>query len=379
MQMKPKLKNCILIAACIFALYLAIYYWPTVSGFLGSLYSASVSIIVGAVIAYILNILMTFYERRYFPKTKKQSVQKSRRPVCMILAILTFIAVIALICALVLPQFISCITLLIEKIPAAVRIIAQKLEDWHILTPQIVDSIMEIDWKSGMEKIIGVVSSGIGSVVDVAIGTVTSLTSVLITALLSVIFAVYMLAAMDKLKEQADRLMNCYLKDKHISCIRYVFNIFDECFHSYIVGQCTEALILGAMCTVGMLLLRLPYATMIGALIAFTALIPIAGAWIGAGVGAFMILTVSPMKALIFLLFILILQQIEGNLIYPKVVGSSIGLPGIWVLVAITIGGGIWGVPGMLFGVPLSATLYRLVGNHVRKKENLSASGIQEG
>jgi predicted PurR-regulated permease PerM len=112
---------------------------------------------------------------------------------------------------------------------------------------------------------------------------------------------------------------------------------------------------------------------------AFTALIPIAGAWIGAGVGAFMILTVSPVKALIFLVFILVLQQIEGNLIYPKVVGSSIGLPGIWVLVAVTVGGGIFGVPGMLFGVPLSATVYRLVGNHVRKKENLSAQGVQEG
>jgi predicted PurR-regulated permease PerM len=215
--------------------------------------------------------------------------------------------------------------------------------------------------------------------VDIAIGTVTSVFSVIITAFLGVIFAVYILASKDKLREQANRLMACYLKDKHISGIRYVLGVFDGCFHSYIVGQCLEALILGALCTVGMLLLRMPYATMIGALMAFTALIPIAGAWIGAGVGAFMILTVSPVKALIFLVFILVLQQIEGNLIYPKVVGSSIGLPGIWVLVAVTVGGGIFGVPGMLFGVPLSATVYRLVGNHVRKKENVSAQGVQEG
>ena len=377
--MKLKFKTCLTVACSIFLLYLAIFYWPSVSGLFKGLYTASVSIIVGAVIAYILNILMAFYERHYFPKTKKPALIKSRRPVCMLLAVLTLIAVVAIVVALVLPQFVSCIVLLVEKIPDTVGYIAQRLEDWNILTPDVVDSIVAIDWKSRMEQIIGVVTSGIGNVMDIAIGTLSSVMSVLINTLLAVIFAVYMLASKDKLKDQANRLMSCYLKDKHTASIKYVANVFDQCFHSYIVGQCTEALILGALCTVGMLLLRMPYATMIGALMAFTALVPIAGAWIGAGVGAFMILTVSPMKAVIFLLFILILQQIEGNLIYPKVVGSSIGLPGFWVLVAVTIGGGIWGVPGMIFGVPLSATLYRLIGNNVRKKENVSAQGVQEG
>ena len=377
--MKLKFKTCLTVACSIFLLYLAIFYWPSVSGLFKGLYTASVSIIVGAVIAYILNILMAFYERHYFPKTKKPALIKSRHPVCMLLAVLTLIAVVAIVVALVLPQFVSCIVLLVEKIPDTVGYIAQRLEDWNILTPDVVDSIVAIDWKSRMEQIIGVVTSGIGNVMDIAIGTLSSVMSVLINTLLAVIFAVYMLASKDKLKDQANRLMSCYLKDKHTASIKYVANVFDQCFHSYIVGQCTEALILGALCTVGMLLLRMPYATMIGALMAFTALVPIAGAWIGAGVGAFMILTVSPMKAVIFLLFILILQQIEGNLIYPKVVGSSIGLPGFWVLVAVTIGGGIWGVPGMIFGVPLSATLYRLIGNNVRKKENVSAQGVQEG
>jgi predicted PurR-regulated permease PerM len=297
----------------------------------------------------------------------------------MVLAILTLVAVVALIVALVLPQFVSCITLLVDKIPSTIKFIAHKLEGWNIITPEVADSLATADWKSRIEQILGSFKGGIGNMVDIAIGTVTSVFSIIITAFLGVIFAVYILASKDKLREQANRLMACYLKDKHISGIRYVLGVFDGCFHSYIVGQCLEALILGALCTVGMLLLRMPYATMIGALMAFTALIPIAGAWIGAGVGAFMILTVSPVKALIFLVFILVLQQIEGNLIYPKVVGSSIGLPGIWVLVAVTVGGGIFGVPGMLFGVPLSATVYRLVGNHVRKKENVSAQGVQEG
>lgn len=377
--MKQKLKNCLLVIGSVFLLYLAVYYWPALSKFAKSVYSAAISIVIGAIIAYILNILMTFYERHYFKNTKKEALIKSRRAVCMLLAVLTLVAVIALVIALILPQFISCITLLVDKIPATVKFVAQKLEEWNILTPDVVDSLVAIDWKSRMEQIVGVVTSGLGSVMDIAIGTVASIFSLIITAFLAAIFAVYILVSKDKLKSQANRLMACYLKEKHSATIKYVLSTFDECFHSYIVGQCTEALILGAMCTVGMLLLRIPYATMIGALIAFTALIPIAGAWIGAGVGAFMILTVSPMKAVIFLVFILVLQQIEGNLIYPKVVGSSIGLPGIWVLVAVTIGGGIWGVPGMLFGVPLSATIYRLVGNNVRKKENISAQGVQEG
>ena len=149
--------------------------------------------------------------------------------------------------------------------------------------------------------------------------------------------------------------------------VSHFFKTLNDCFHSYIVGQCTEAVILGLLCTFGMLIFRLPYATMIGALIAFTALIPIAGAYIGAFVGAFMIIMVSPFKALIFLIFIVILQQIEGNLIYPKVVGSSIGLPGIWVLAAVTVGGGIMGIMGMLLGVPLAACVYRLLREDVNR------------
>lgn len=135
------------------------------------------------------------------------------------------------------------------------------------------------------------------------------------------------------------------------------------------MGQCTEAVILGALCTIGMLVLNLPYATMTGAVIAFTALIPVAGAYIGAGVGAFMILTVSPAKAIIFLIFIVILQQLEGNLIYPRVVGSSLGLPAIWVLTAVTLGGGLMGIPGMLLCVPLAAALYRLVKEDVNRPQ----------
>ena len=191
--------------------------------------------------------------------------------------------------------------------------------------------------------------------------------------LLSIIFSIYILATKDTLKNGGTKLLNRYASEKWNKRISYVLSVLNECFHSYIVGQCTEALILGVLCTIGMLIFGFPYALMIGALIAFTALIPVAGAYIGAGIGAFMILTESPVQALLFLIFIAGLQQIEGNIIYPKVVGTSIGLPGLWVLAAVTIGGGMFGVLGMLLGVPIAAAVYRIVGDDVKKAEPVPA------
>jgi len=190
-----------------------------------------------------------------------------------------------------------------------------------------------------------------------------------VTTLLSFIFTLYLLGGRDRLGAQCRRLMRTYLRPGWNERIMHVLSVLNDSFHRYIVGQCTEALILGALCTLGMMLLRLPYATMIGALVAFTALIPVAGAYIGAGVGAFMILTVSPMQALVFLIFLVILQQLEGNIVYPRVVGASIGLPGIWVLTAVTLGGSLLGIGGMLLAVPLGAAAYRLVREDVTKRE----------
>ena len=160
-------------------------------------------------------------------------------------------------------------------------------------------------------------------------------------------------------------MMKRYIKEERRVKIEYVLSVVNDCFHRFIVGQCTEAVILGVLCTVGMLILGLPYAPMIGAVIAFTALIPMVGAFIGGGIGAFLIMMESPMQALIFVIFLIILQQLEGNLIYPRVVGSSIGLPAIWVLAAVTIGGGVFGIFGMLIGVPIAASCYRLLREHV--------------
>ena len=172
----------------------------------------------------------------------------------------------------------------------------------------------------------------------------------------------------ERLGHQFRRLLDTYWKPRWTEKLYYVLRTVDNCFHRFIVGQCVEAVILGLLCILGMLIFRFPYAGMIGALIGFTALIPVAGAYIGAVVGALMIFTVSPIQALLFLVFLVVLQQLEGNLIYPRVVGSSIGLPGIWVLAAVTVGGGLLGVGGMLLGVPLTAAVYQLLRHDMNRR-----------
>ena len=178
--------------------------------------------------------------------------------------------------------------------------------------------------------------------------------------MIGLVFSVYLLANKEALLQQGEGRARRWLKPAWWEKVHSVARIAHQCFRSYITGQCAEAVILGLLCTGGMLLLRLPYAGMIGALTGFAALIPVAGAYLGGGLGAVMLLTVSPAKALLFLAFLLLLQQVEGNLIYPKVVGASVGLPGLWVLAAVTLGGGLLGVVGMLLGVPLAAVAYQL-------------------
>ena len=365
--MKLNLKTLFKIGISVFALFLCTYHWPSFFKFILTVLGAASPLIVGCALAFILNILMGFYEKHYFKKSKNISLQKSRRPVCLILAILTLLAIIAVVISLVLPQLISCIKHIISVLPSAINNVIEALSKSEYISKDLVATLSSIDWRSKIGEIANTLFSGLGSVVDVVVSTITSVFTGVVTAFIGIIFAAYLLLQKETLARQGDKLMQRYLKESVMNKIKYVLSILNDCFRRYIIGQCTEAVILGVLCTLGMLILGLPYATMIGAFIAFTALIPIAGAYIGAGVGAFMIVMVSPIKALVFLIFIVVLQQLEGNLIYPRVVGSSIGLPGIWVLAAITIGGGVMGVGGMLLGVPLAATIYRIIKNDVNK------------
>lgn len=371
--MKPKTKSLIKIAVAVIATWLFIHYWGHTANIIKALFAAAFPLIVGTLLAYPLNILMSFYERHLFTKTQKALLIKGRRALALILALLTLVSVIALVIALVLPQLIDCIKLLIAEVPTALNMITTKLSEFDFMPENIIETLKGIDWQSKISDIIKTVTSGLGSVMDVVVSTVSSVVSGVTTTFLAIIFSIYVLLYKDKLGSQLKILMARYLPKKISDKIDYVSSVADNAFHRFIVAQCTEALILGLLCTLGMFILRLPYAAMIGAVTAVTAFIPIVGALLGGGIGAFLILMESPVKALIFLVFIIVLQQLEGDLIYPRVVGTSMGLPSIWVLAAVTVGGSMFGILGMMFSVPVAATIYRLIRNDVYKDTSQKA------
>lgn len=365
--MRVEWKSCLRVGVSAFLLYLAIYYWKDVANLTGVVVQAAFPLILGAVIAYVANILMSFYERKI--TCEKKFWLKMERPVCMLLAFITVIAAMVLLIRLIIPQLVSCFGVLLEALPGAITSLYGWLEKNFGISTWLEGATLpsgKADWESLIKNVGGVLLTGVGGAMNAVVAVTSSVVDGVITLFMSLIFAIYILLGKEKLGSQFDRLMTRVLGVTRCTKIEAVLNVANDCFHSYIVGQCIEAVILGSLCALGMMLLRLPYALMIGALVGVSALIPIAGAYIGAAVGAVMIFSVSPMQALIFLAFLLILQQIEGNLIYPRTVGSSLGLPGIWVLASVTIGGSVMGVAGMILFVPLTATAYRLLSDYVR-------------
>ena len=358
--------------AVLFGLYLAVHYWDSLSGLLALALRAGSPLAVGGIIAYAVNILMSMYEGWYFPKSKNSLVLQSRRPVCLLLAYASLIALVVLIVRMILPELIQSFTLILQELTPLLRQLSVKLND---LSPDQLAALSSlfaadgtVNWQELATKVVNLLLAGLGGVMGSLMSLVSATVSTAFTAVVSVIFSIYLLMGKENLSRQSARVMKTYLNPRWYSRLLYFLNTLHNCFRRFVVGQCTEAVILGLLCMVGMLLFQFPYASMVGTLIGFTALIPVAGAYIGAGVGAFLIFTVSPIKALLFLVFISVLQQLEGNLIYPKVVGSSIGLPGIWVLAAVTIGGGVLGIGGMLIAVPLAAAFYQILRDDVARR-----------
>lgn len=388
--MKLEWKTCFKAIVSAAILFLFIHFVDSIFAALGIVMNALNPLIAGLIIAYVVNIPTSFYEKHYFPNSEKKAVAKSRRPVCMLLGYLTIVLVIVLVLLLVIPQFVSCIKTFIDQLPSLVLQILENKTIVGLLPDAVIEWLEGIDWNeiaSNVSSIVGIISLLSASLTDVISdiqGTVNTVTSVaptvvsaLSTVLVGIVFSVYFLSAKDRILGQLRKLSKTYLKPKWHERIYYVLGTLNESYHGYIVVQCTEAVLLGTLCTIGMLILGLPYPTMIGALIGLTALIPIVGAWIGTIIGAFMILTVSPIQAVIFVLFILVLQFIDNYFIYPKIVGRSIGFPSVWVLAAVSIGGGLFGIPGMLICVPLFSAIYKLIKTDVGKR-NSESSGEEE-
>ena len=369
---KIEMKNLLKIAGVVFALYLCIHYWSGAATILKTAFAAVLPLLIGAALAYPLDILTSFFERHLLSKSNNKLIVRTRRGLAVALSLISLVSIVALIIALVVPQLTKCIKMLIDEIPDALSFVVAQLDKFEFVPDDIIGFLSGIDWQSEITSIISTVTSGVGSVMTVVISTVSTVVSGVTTTVLAVIFAIYVLLSKDKLLSQLKTLIKHYLPEVVSEKLYYVSSVANDSFHKFIVAQCTEAVILGALCTLGMFILRLPYAAMIGAVTVVTAFIPVVGALLGGAVGAFLILMESPVKALIFIVFIVLLQQIEGDLIYPKVVGNSMGLPSIWVLAAVTVGAGMFGVLGMLLSVPAASTVYRLIKNDVIRKDRLA-------
>ena len=361
-----KIRNLLLLAA---VLALLLIYSGTIFQGLMVLWGIVLPLFSGAILAYILNLVLVRLEKVFFPNSKDERINRIRPAVCIALSVVLVAAVLLIIIHLVVPELVKAITMMAGNIPIYFdRLVAnQEISKRY---PFILDQIETwiADEANLKKQIIDFVTKGVGGILNSAAAVIGSVGSGLFGFFVTFSFAIYILSSKDKLMRQADMLARVYIPEKQLKQLKVILGTADETFSSFIVGQLTEAVILGVLCMLGMQLFRIPYAGVVGAIIGVTALIPVLGAWIGAAVGVLLILAVAPIKALFFVIFILVLQQLENNLIYPRVVGTSIGLPGIWVLAAITVGAGIGGIFGILLSVPLTATCYKLLGMHVRNR-----------
>uniref|UniRef100_UPI00352B0AE9 AI-2E family transporter n=1 Tax=Aerococcus urinaeequi TaxID=51665 RepID=UPI00352B0AE9 len=359
--------------ALIAVFILAVINWSYLIQAVSMIWSVIFPLILGGMIAFVLNLLMTWLEKYLYPNAKNKYLKASRRPVAIILAILVVCLVIAATVVIVLPQLASAIMTLIEVVPETIENLTNWFNNQDALVPLVNDlaNKANLDWGS----IFSNVASGIN---NVASGLATTSVSVLTTSVgavtnifLGILFAIYILFSKEKLAKQVERLLTVYVRDDIHQLIENVARVANETFSKFISGMVIEAIILGTLVTVGLFILQVPYAAMLGVLQGVMALIPIIGAFLSGAVGVLILLALNPTYALIYLIFVLFVQQLEGDLIYPRVVGDSIGLPSMWVLFAVTVGGGLMGIPGMLIGVPVLASIYKIIKIDVKYREQV--------
>lgn len=324
--------------------------------------------ILGAAIAFILNVPMRNIERHMTIFGKNS---KLRRPLSLVMTIFLVAGILFLVTFVVTPQLVKTFLNLQSSVPLFFAGVQAEAERLFASYPQMLEYLnnVEIDWQQILQDMVAFLKSGAGTMLNTTFSAAISIVSGVSTFLIGFIFAIYILLQKETLGRQVKKLLNAFLPEAVTKRVVEITALTERTFSSFLTGQCVEAVILGTMFFIALSLLRLPYALLIGVLIAFTALIPIFGAFVGLGVGVFLMLMVDPMDALIFTVTFFVLQQIEGNLIYPYVVGNSVGLPSIWVLVAVTLGGSMMGIVGMLIFIPLCSVLYALLRDEVNVRE----------
>lgn len=328
--------------------------------------------ILGGSLAFILNIPMSFFERKLQTKNKKKRKKKAKentkflRIISIIFAILVILAILTIIVTLIVPELVNVFGLLIDNIPYYAEKLTKFAEKYNLNTPNLNTIIEEanLDMENIQQNVIGIIPNLLTS----SLSFVSKLFVGIANFFIAIIFAFYILIDKEKLQAQITKIIYAYFKLSTANKIINIGKVTRITFKNFLTVQCLEATILGVLCIIGLLVLKIPYAISIGILIGVTALIPVVGAFLGVIVGAILILAVNPIKVITFVIFVIILQQIEGNLIYPKVVGNSIGLPGMWVLFGVTVGGSLGGILGMLLGVPIICIIYTLLKQDVNSK-----------
>lgn len=329
--------------------------------------------LIGACIAFVVNLPLTFLEKKWLNRLPPR-VEKFKRTFSIALSFLFIAAVVVLVILTVVPQLGRTLTQLGQKIPLFLERTLNQAEILMADYPEILAWLENLEykslnWEGILKTVANFLKNGVGSILNSTVSVAGSLVGGVVNGFIALIFSIYLLSQKEKLGSQLRRIIHAYCKERTQRRILYVSGLLYRNFSKFITGQCTEAVILGLLFVIAMTLTGMPYAMMIGVLIAFTALIPIVGAFIGCFVGAFLILVDNPVKAVWFVIMFLIIQQLEGNLIYPKVVGNSVGLPSIWVLVAVSLGSSLFGVAGMLMFIPLFATGYTLLREDVNRRE----------
>ncbi|MFB0656244.1 AI-2E family transporter [Streptococcus pyogenes] len=350
--------------------------WRNGTAIVTTIYKTSLPFFYGAAGAYIVNIVMSAYEKVYVYIFKDWShVLKVKPGICLLLAYLTFFILITWIISIVIPDLITSISTLTKFDTITIQEVVNNLEHNKLLAR----TIQYIGGDGKLTETIANYSQQLLkqflTVLTNILTSVTVIASAIINLFISFVFSLYVLASKEDLCRQGNTLVDTYT-GKYAKRIHYLLELLHQRFHGFFVSQTLEAMILGSLTASGMFILRLPFAGTIGVLVAFTALIPVIGASIGAAIGFILIMTQSMSQAIIFIIFLIILQQIEGNFIYPKVVGGSIGLPAMWVLMAITIGASLKGIVGMIIAVPLAATLYQVIKDNIQKRQAIQKKQV---
>ncbi len=369
---KVKIKQICLLVLYIAVVVLMLIYSDILLKGLGMGVKIFAPFLIGGAIAFILNIPMNAIENRVFKKWQGKT-SKMKRPISLVLSMVFVVAIVSLVVIAVVPQLRTTLQTLGGKIELFWERLLVWLEKMSTDYPELAEHINELedyefDWSSITSAVGGFLSNGVTNVITSTVSVASSIFGGIANTFIAIVFAIYILSQKEKLQDQGSRILDAYVKGKANGRIRDVLHRLHVNFTNFICGQCLEAVILGLLFVIFMSIFQMPYAVMVGTLIAFTALIPIVGAFIGCGVGAFMILIDNPIQALWFVILFLILQQLEGNLLYPRVVGNSVGLPSIWVLMSVSVGGSLFGVVGMLVFIPLMSTLYSLLRDDVNQR-----------